>query len=139
MFDMTGGPFQDRVVHMTVSGIVIHGDGFGRTLGFPTANIDRDEYIEKECDLAHGIYAGVVTRESGAQFVSGIVIGPVDKQGLPKLEAHLLDFDGDLYGERLTFSIKDFLRPFEEYETMEMLKAAIKKDITTIKNLDIQV
>ena len=122
---------------MTVSGIVIHGDGFGKKLGYPTANIDRDEYQEKGLDLAYGVYAGVVTRGNGDQYMAGMVVGPEDSTGLPKLEAHLLDFDGDLYGERLVFEIGDFLRPFENYETIDEIKAAITTDIATIRKLSL--
>lgn len=124
---------------MKIGGIVIHGDGFGRTLGFPTANIDRDEYAEHKMDIEHGVYAGTVTRENGSQYTAGIVVGPLDTEGLPKLEAHLLDFDGDLYGERLVFEVGRFLRPFQQYDSIDEIKEAIAKDIETIRNLSTAV
>lgn len=134
---MTVYAFQDRVMDMNVHGIVIHGDGFGKKLGYPTANIDREAYQEKKLDLKHGVYAGMVERKNGDRYVAGIVVGPVDDTGLPKLEAHLLDFDDDLYGEQLTFMIGDFLRPFENYETIDAIKDAIAADIAAIRKLSL--
>ena len=121
---------------MKFSGKVIRGDGYGKTLGFPTANIDSEEFLKTKQDVKLGVYAGFVVREStGMYYRAGIVVSPLDKNGIPKLEAHLLDFDGDLYGETLTFTLSQYLRPFEQYETEEELKEAINADIVAIIRL----
>jgi riboflavin kinase/FMN adenylyltransferase len=121
---------------MKFSGTVIKGDGYGKKLGYPTANLDRDDYQKRNLALTHGVYGGIVTLgSSGEQYGAGIVIGPDDPTGLPKLEAHLIDFAGDLYGEMVTFHVKEYIRPFKEYESEEALKEAITQDIETIKNL----
>lgn len=123
---------------MHVSGSVEHGDGYGRTLGFPTVNIDRGEYRARKLDIAHGVYGGAVKIEStGAVYRAAIVVGPSDNTGLPKLEAHLIDFADDLYGLTVVFHIEHFLRPFREYGTQEDLIADITADIEAIKKMDI--
>ncbi|MDC1205305.1 riboflavin kinase [Candidatus Pacebacteria bacterium] len=123
---------------MQFSGQVIKGDGYGRIVGYPTVNIDRDDYLAQKLDLKHGIYAGFVTLETSQKnYLSGIVIGPFDTGGLPKLEAHLIDFSGDLYGEMVTFYIFKHIRPFKVYETKEALRVDIEKDITAIKEMNL--
>ena len=117
-------------------GVVEHGDGYGREIGFPTANISRDEYVARELDLPHGIYAGYVqVMQSEKQYVAGIVVGPLDATNEPKLEAHLLDFTGDLYGKRVEFILHEYLRPFVAYDTEEELKSAIAADISKIRQI----
>ncbi|MFT5037026.1 MAG: riboflavin kinase/FMN adenylyltransferase [Candidatus Azotimanducaceae bacterium] len=123
---------------MEISGVVIQGDGYGKKLGYPTANIDRDQYVHEKIDLEYGIYAGLVTvHSSQEEYVAGIVIGPDDAQKLPKLEAHLIGYAGNLYGEMVTFRISKYLRPFKEYRTEDDLKADIKADLNNIMSLDV--
>lgn len=123
---------------MKLSGVVIQGEGYGRRLGFPTANIDRDEYQEKNPDLMYGVYAGWVTGERFPEPMrAGLVVGPEDAWGLPKLEAYILDFDGNLYGEQLSFHFCEFLRPYQEYGDEDDLRADIARDIEKIKVCDL--
>lgn len=123
---------------MKLTGKVIEGKGYGRKIGFPTANIDRDDYLKKKCFLKYGIYGGFVTlQDTGETLLSGIVIGPEDENGIPKLEAHLIDYIGDLYGRMITLNILEFIRPFVQYGEEKKLKEAISKDIKTIKNLNL--
>ena len=101
---------------MQLTGKVIKGDGYGRELGFPTANIDPREHAEFLKDVELGIYAGFVTiQKTNETYRAGIVIGPRVESGLPKVEAHLIDFTGDLYGDMVTFHVRDFIRGFQEY------------------------
>ena len=121
---------------MEFKGKVIKGTGYGRKIGFPTANIDSEEFLKIEKEIEFGVYAGFVVREkTGVWYRSGIVIGPLDKEGIPKLEAHLLDFYEDIYGEVLTFNLVKYLRSFENYESENELKDAIARDIVTIIRL----
>ncbi len=103
-----------------ISGKVIKGDGYGRKLGFPTANLDVAEKNLPE----DGIYAGEAMLE-GKRYRAGIVIGPNRK-----VEAHLLEFSGDIYGKELTLFIKKFLRTFKKFNNEEKLIIQIKKDIS---------
>lgn len=116
-------------------GVVEHGDGYGRTLGFPTVNIDRKEFKKTAPALAHGVYAGSVTiLDKNEKHQAAIVIGPVDDAGDPKLEAHLLDYEGDLYGKMVLFAIEMHLRPLITYQSEMALRLAIQEDINHIKD-----
>ena len=117
-------------------GRVIHGDGYGKKLGFPTANITRQRFYRNGYDqrVPEGVYAGTVSLGL-KNYKAGIVIGPKDKEGKVKLEAHLIDFDGDLYGRYINFNVKAFLRPFTQYESEEKLKSEITNDINFITQL----
>jgi riboflavin kinase/FMN adenylyltransferase len=124
-------------VIMEISGTVIVGDGYGKVLGYPTANIDRKQYAEKKPDLKLGVYAGyVIIEDSQDRYRAGIVLGPMDQTDLPKIEAHLIGYTGDLYGEMVTFHFSKYLRPFVTYTSEEKLKADIKADIAAIMSLD---
>ena len=83
-----------------VRGVVEHGDHRGRTIGFPTANVAVPGDIALPAD---GVYAGWYERPSGEAHHAAINLGKrptfYDHNGLRLLEAHLLDFDGDLYGQ----------------------------------------
>lgn len=123
---------------MRITGTVIHGDGYGRTIGFPTANLDHEQYVANHLNPTRGIYAGwVQIIDTGIWHKAGIVIGPDDNEGIPRLEAHLLDYSGDLYGQQLLFELTTYIRAFETYPDETALRAAIAADIETIKNLDL--
>lgn len=122
---------------MKIGGTVIEGDGVGRTLGFPTINIDRDEYERTESDLELGVYAGLVKLPGGELCKAGMVVGPLDAEGLPKIEAHLIDYNNDLYGEEVVFYFLEFLRQLKQYESDELLVEAITADIKNIKHMEL--
>ena len=135
---------------ITISGKVVKGQAYGQKLGFPTANIDRRQYVKDRLKLKLGIYAGVVqaiglpSKLAGhgpalqrRKFQAAIVIGPVDKSGLPKLEAHLIGFKGNLYGKKLTIILKKYIRPFKKFKIEAELKKQIERDIQKIKKLTI--
>jgi riboflavin kinase / FMN adenylyltransferase len=111
-----------------IKGKVIRGDGYGKKIGFPTINLDRRNFLGMEKKLGFGVYAGVVSLGS-KKYKAGIVIGPLDKKGLPKIEAHLLGFRGDAYGKKAIFEIKGFLRKFKKFKTQAELVIQIKKDL----------
>ncbi len=81
---------------------------------------------------SHGVYAGVAVLE-GKRYRAGIVIGPLDKKGLPKIEAHLVSFKENAYGRNVTLEIKKFLRKFKKFKTEKELIKQIGKDLK--KNL----
>lgn len=124
---------------ITLRGTVVHGDGYGRTIHFPTANISRHGWAGLQHKPRLGVWAGWVTVEASfpKKYRAGIVIGPRDKKNLPKLEAHLLDFSGNLYGKKLVFELVQFVRPFQKYTTEKALVRAIQNDIITIRKAKI--
>jgi riboflavin kinase/FMN adenylyltransferase len=115
-----------------ISGKVIVGDKLGRRLGFPTANLDVAGLVLPP----NGVYAGV-TRLSGGYYRAALNIGirPTIATGQPQLrvEAHLLDFAGDLYGQELEIEIGDKLRDEKKFASPEELKKQIALDVTAVK------
>lgn len=102
-----------------ISGKVIHGDDYGRKLGFPTVNL----HIEDIELLPPGVYSGTGTLE-GVEYRAGIVIGPKDK-----VEAHLIGYSGDAYGKIVALEIKDFIREYKNFDTEAELINQIKEDL----------
>lgn len=132
-----------------IRGKVIKGAGYGKMLGFPTANIDREEYAAREVSIPLGVYAGTATihadgadkgltaNAASCTYKAGIVIGPLDEKRLPKIEAHLLDFSGDLYGKHLTLALVKFLRAFQPFETEDALKNQIALDLSEVRRVGV--
>ncbi len=115
----------------TIRGEVIHGDARGRTIGFPTANIPLGEHLEP----ARGVYA-VTARLPGGQSVEGVAnIGQRPTVGgiEPRLEAHLFDFTGDLYGQELSVALHEFIREEQKFENFAALQAQIARDALTAR------
>lgn len=86
--------------------------------------------------VPYGVYAGYATiLNCGERYKAGIVIGPTDARGLPKLEAHLLNFSEDLYGVRLKLELTKFIRPFRKFTNERELTAQIARDILAVLKL----
>src|SRR3954453_11648019 len=119
---MLGRPYEVR-------GVVEHGDERGRTLGFPTANVAVPEEIMLPAD---GIYACWYERPTGEVVPAAVSLGrrPTfsEQQPYRLLEAHLLDFDGDLYGERAEVRFDTRLRGEERFDSVDDLVAQIQTD-----------
>lgn len=120
---LLGRPFEAR-------GVVVTGDKRGRTLGFPTANV---EVPNAMCLPADGVYAGHFTREDGAVHECAINLGRrptfFEHADHSLLEAHLLDFDGDLYGEHVRVTFEHFLRSERKFDGLESIKAQLQLDV----------
>jgi riboflavin kinase/FMN adenylyltransferase len=111
-----------------ISGRVIAGDGVGRKLGFPTANLDAAGLILPP----NGVYLGLAKIGEKPQPVAlNIGFRPTLATGGPQLrvEAHLLDFTGDLYGQELEIEIGEKLRDEQKFGSLEELKAQIARDV----------
>jgi riboflavin kinase/FMN adenylyltransferase len=114
-----------------VRGLVVHGDGRGGPeLGYPTANVDVPPTIALP---AVGIYACWYERADGSVHAAAASLGhrPTfhDRQGAPLLEAYLLAFDGDLYGEQARVSFVERLRDERRFSTVEDLIAQMAADV----------
>ena len=119
--DLMGRPF-------AISGHVRHGEQIGRKLGFPTANVDHRGFLQP----ATGVYAIRATVQGNEdRWIDGVAnFGrrpTVDGLKL-LLEAHLFDFEGDLYGKRLQVRFIDYIRPERRFESLDALKARITED-----------
>lgn len=112
--------------HYTLSGRVVTGDRRGRELGFPTANI----CTEKELLPAPGVYA-VLVRWKNHEYQAVVNIGcrPTFGPGRSQVEAHLIDFHQDLYGQELRLYFIKRLRSEERFADARHLIAAIHHDI----------
>ncbi len=106
-----------------VEGIVVRGDGRGRELGFPTANLDVPEALLVPPD---GVYAGWT---GGRRAAVSIGTNPHFDGVERRVEAHLLDFDGDLYGRRLVVELWNPLREQRRFDSLDELVAAIGYDV----------
>ena len=119
-----------------VSGEVIIGAQRGRTLGFPTANIP---VSQNRAWPADGVYAGWLERADGSSHPCAVNIGRRPTFHLHAecslLEAHLIDFDADLYGESCTVSFADFLRSERRFDGVESLVAQLKNDVEEVRRV----
>ena len=119
-----------------VRGVVVQGDQRGRTIGFPTANIEVPRAI---CIPADGVYAGVLTRANNAKHVCAINLGRrptfYEHADHSMLEAHLLDFSGDLYDEKVKVLFTHFLRGERKFENIDALKMQLKHDIEQTRSV----
>ncbi len=118
--------------NFTLDGLVVHGDGRGRKLGFPTANLSTQKEI-LPCD---GVYAVKVKwRDVSYDGVINIGHRPTFTEGETTLEIHLLDFKGDLYNERLRIYFVDRLRGEQKFASVEDLQRAVLNDITRAREM----
>jgi riboflavin kinase/FMN adenylyltransferase len=124
---LLGRPFEVR-------GSVEHGDQRGRLLGFPTANVMVPDSI---CVPADGVYAGIYLRPSGSAHACAINLGRrptfYEHADHSLLEAHLLDFEGDLYGERAHVQFVSFLRSERKFDGIDALRAQLADDIAAAR------
>jgi riboflavin kinase / FMN adenylyltransferase len=113
-----------------VEGTVVTGEARGGTLGFPTANLDvRPELLVP----ANGIYAG-----SAAEHRAAVSIGTNPHYGgrERRVEAHLLDFSGDLYGQRLVVELWERLRDEQAFDSEDELVAQIARDVEAARRAE---
>lgn len=120
----------------TLVGKVKRGAGYGRKIGFPTANLDRRQYARLRKKPRPGIYAGIASEQGKIRkYKAAIVIGPRERGGLPKIEAHLLGFTGVLYGKKIELSLMKYLRGFMSFTGEEKLKGQIIKDTMSARKV----
>lgn len=113
----------------TVSGRVMHGQQLGRQLGVPTANVRMHRF---PCPLK-GVYAVEVTGAGlKQQGVCNVGLRPTVCGQQPVLEAHLFNFDKDIYGQLLTVEFKKFIRNEKKFDGLEQLKQQIFADIDDV-------
>ncbi|NTU96433.1 MAG: bifunctional riboflavin kinase/FAD synthetase [Chlorobiaceae bacterium] len=117
-----------------LSGRVVHGDKRGRLLGFPTVNIelaDPDKLLPKS-----GVYAARTTI-SGISMKAMLNIGfrpTISADGPRSIEAHILDYNGSLYGNAMLFSLDSFIREERRFASLEELRVQLEKDKKTVES-----
>ncbi len=113
----------------SVAGNVVHGDQVGHKLGFPTANLDTVGLLLPP----NGVYAAhAAVAGQTYQAVLNIGIRPTVSQPTPtpRVEVHLLDFSGDLYGQEMEVTFTAKLRAEQKFASLDELKTQIARDIT---------
>src|SRR5262249_452159 len=119
-----------------IEGRVEQGDRRGRTIGFPTANLALGDYLRP----AAGVYAvrAGVERQGGIEWHRGVAnlgrrptLGGEDL----RLEAHIFDFAGDIYGRHLRVALVEHLRPERKFAGIDQLKAQIAEDAARARAL----
>jgi riboflavin kinase/FMN adenylyltransferase len=118
----------------SLAGPVIRGDQLGRKLGFPTANVDA-------AGLAlppNGVYAAHA--QTGGRTLRAVVnigVRPTvaDAAASRRVEAHLLDWEGELYGQELELTFVENLREEQRFESIEALRSQIARDVTAARSL----
>jgi riboflavin kinase/FMN adenylyltransferase len=117
---------------IAVRGRVELGDQRGRTLGFPTANLALED-----SDLDDGVWAGWFDRAAGTRHAAAISVGRrstiYGRHGVRLLEAHLLDFDDDLYGEAVTVWLCHRVRDQRRFPSLDALKAQLFVDVAACR------
>jgi len=120
---LLGRPFEVR-------GVVTPGDRRGRTIGFPTANLPTTPDLQVPAD---GVYAAWYIREDGTQYPAAVNIGKrptfYDYADRSLIEAHLIGFRGDLYGEIAKVRFVRRLRGEKKFEGIEQLQEQLGKDV----------
>ena len=113
---------------------VVSGGGGGKTIGFPTVNLDPTPFIKR---LKEGVYSSKV-KYLDKIYLGALYFGPrlINKETKSILEIYILDFDKQIYGERLEFKIGRYIRKVKELKSLQSLKNQIKKDVEKIKTLN---
>lgn len=119
-----------------IEGRVEHGDQRGRTIGFPTANVELGEYLRP----AFGVYAVRAGIDRGGETVWSDGVANIGRRPtvggtVERLEVHLFDFDGDLYGQHLRVRLIDFIRPERRFDGLDALKTQIVLDAAAARRV----
>jgi riboflavin kinase / FMN adenylyltransferase len=116
-----------------IRGLVQHGDKLGRSIGYPTANIDMGEYLRPR----YGIYAVTGLLPDGRRLPGAANLGIRPSFDPPKelLEPYFFDFSGDLYGQEIEVALHAFLRPEARFDTLDELTAQMQRDCDEARRL----
>jgi len=111
----------------SIEGKVVHGNHIGRTLGFPTANLELE--ASQPMLPAHGVYR-VRVGVNGHLFqgITNIGLRPTIDGRLVTVEVNIFDFDGDIYGHQLVIWFLDRIRKEKKFNSLDELAAQIKQD-----------
>ena len=116
-----------------IEGVVQRGDGRGRELGYPTANLELGDYLRTK----YGVYAVRVTLKDGSEHpgVASLGVRPTFEPARELLEAHLFDVDRDLYGEKIEVALHAFIREEQKFDRVEALVEEMRRDEAKARRL----
>jgi riboflavin kinase / FMN adenylyltransferase len=110
---------------MIYKGIVVSGKKFGREIGFPTANIAMSQAVEP------GIWMGRVSFDDSSDLLAAIYVAPNSRL----LEAHILDFQADIYGKEIAVELIEYIRAHKDFDDLGSLKLQIARDVAKVRRL----
>jgi len=117
-----------------LTGIVVRGNQLGKTIGFPTANIDPEEntYLE----IKNGVYAArIKIKDKVYDGMANIGVRPTLDQHKLTFEVHIFDFSEELYGQILSVYLYDFIREEKKFSGLDELKNQLHRDETAIRKI----
>ena len=119
----------------TIEGEVVKGDQLGRTLGFPTANLE----ISNNHKLIPpvGVYAVWVTIDN-ERFKGALSIGhrpTIEDHGNLRIEVYILDFSRDIYGQEIRLIFQDYIRQDQKFDSIELMTEQISKDVEKVREI----
>jgi FAD synthase len=129
------GRAHESTKQVTIVGIVERGDQRGRTIGFPTANL---RLGLDHATIEDGVYAATVRLDDGRVVDSAVSIGrrpTFYPEGVRLCEAHLIDFDDDIYDTCISVSLVGRLRRQERFESVAELVQQLHADVAACRNL----
>ena len=110
-----------------ISGTILKGKQLGRTIGFPTANLQIDEKFK--LIPRNGVYVVKSTINQKTVFgMMNIGFNPTVAGENLSIEIHFFDFDGELYDQKISVSLLEYLRPEQKFDSVELLKQQLEKD-----------
>lgn len=116
---------------MKLTGRIVKGNQIGRTIGFPTANME----LVKPAIIQQGVYGVYVTYEQKL-YVGVMNIGTcptVNKEATQTIEVHILDFDGNLYGKTMDVAVSFFIRHEQKFQSLDALVEQLQRDVAYAK------
>lgn len=115
---------------MKITGVIVHGKQLGRTIGFPTANIQPDD--PSMVTAENGVYVAVISIPGHPGRLPCMLnqgTHPTAPEGPPTIEAHILDFSADVYDRRAEVEYLSFLRPEQRFPSLAALKDQLRTDM----------
>lgn len=114
---------------VTITGTVQRGKQLGRTIGYPTINLQ----LDKACGLAYGVYASRVTALGNVYTgMTNVGCHPTLPEGAATIETYIIGANLNLYGCEVTLELMEFIRPERKFESLEALKAQLESDKASI-------
>lgn len=120
---------------MKITGVIVHGKQLGRTIGFPTANLQPDDPTAVTAD--NGVYVAKIAVEGYPDPLPCMLnqgSHPTAPEGAPTIEAHILDFGDDIYDRRAEVEYLRFLRPEKKFPSLDALKEQLKSDLESTRS-----
>ena len=119
--------------HYSITSEVVSGQHLARKLGFPTANVlpEKDMLLPK-----NGVYLTKTSFDGFSYYgITNVGIRPTVDTGILCAETHMFDFEGDVYGKRITTEFIEFVRSEKKFSSIEEMAAQVREDIENAKQI----